>query len=250
MRNIYGWFLLAALAPVGVCWAQGRPGAAPREGAAPARAAVMTNDQQIAAFMYNCARNEIEISKFAQSKLQSDEAKEFAERMVKDHEPGLKKLAHLAGHLVAADNSGAAAAELRRDDKKDDASRDERRDESPRPAPAAGPKVDVTVRVGGPSGTLDWVRVHRELAEGGLATMKEELQKKKSEEFDQCYMGSQIMAHTFMLSEIKVLRNYASSEFRNELDKTAEMAANHLKEAKRIMEEQRDHSERTTRNPK
>jgi predicted outer membrane protein len=221
MRSTYGWFLLAALTPVAVCWAQARPGAAPpREGGAPAAHAA-THDQQIAAFLYGCARNEVEISKFAQSRLQSEEAKEFAARMVKDHEPGLKKLAHAAGNLAAADKGGSD--EPRRDDS----------------------------RASGHAMALDWVHIHRQIADQVLASTKEGMQKEKSEDFDKCYMSQQIMAHMKVLDELKVLRTYASSELRKEIDETSDMAANHLKDAKKIMETEKERgSERTSRKTK
>src|SRR5262245_13652437 len=127
MRNVYGWSLVLVAAFTTAAWAQrtkedaptrpGRPGKAAegevvpgeRPGAAvPGRPALAdrgaaTNDQQLAAFIYTCCRNHIEFAKFAQDKLQSEEAKAFAEKMVSDHTPGCEKMKELAGNLVMAE---------------------------------------------------------------------------------------------------------------------------------------------------
>jgi len=49
-------------------------------------------------------------------------------------------------------------------------------------------------------------------------------------------MGQQIGAHMKVVDELKVLRNYASNDLRQKIDKELEMAQHHLKLAKQIEE--------------
>jgi predicted outer membrane protein len=251
MRSVYGGLVATAVLSASVCFAQVQPRPPAREGAAPPRAAVSPNDQQIAAFLSGMARNEVEISRYAQSRLKSDEAREFAEKMVHDHEPGLKKLQHAAGNLAAREHS-ATDKEGREEGKEE---RTAPREGAKAPAPAAAPPAQpggtrVDIRVGGAQAGLDWNHVHMQLADQCLASAKEELGKKDSDEVDHCYMGQQIMAHMKAIDDFKVMRNYASAELRKDIDEAIEMAQDHLKEAKKIMEEQKDRgSERTSRKP-
>lgn len=206
-----------------------------REAAQPAG----TADQQIAAVLSVCARNEVEISKFAQDKATSEAVREFAEMMVKDHTPGLEKLQRLAGPLAAAHAPGTPAAAVRKEVV---------REVEPQ-AKIVKEETVVEIRPAGQG--LNWVAIHRQIADQCLASTKAEFGKKEGEEFDHCYMGQQIMAHAKALDELKVLRNYASAELRKEIDQTSEMAAQHLDQAKKIAESMKaEGTERVSRKPK
>jgi predicted outer membrane protein len=122
MRNVYGWSAVALMCLVGSAFAQneaqplqpgvgqqprstagqqpGQPGGLGQQGLRQQQAGQHgTSDQQIAAFLLACCRNEIEISKFAHDRLQSQEAKAFAEKMVREHTPGCEQMAQMAGPL-------------------------------------------------------------------------------------------------------------------------------------------------------
>jgi hypothetical protein len=63
-------------------------------------------------------------------------------------------------------------------------------------------------------------------------------------------MGQQIGAHMMAIDELKVLRNYASPDLRQKLDKELEMATAHYKKAKQIEEGLSDRSpDRISRKP-
>src|SRR5947209_1237905 len=81
--------------------------------------------------------NEIEISKWAESKCTNDECREFAQRMVRDHTPGCEEMKQLAGNLAThgQGQSGRAAA-------------------------------------GGHQGQLDWVAIKHQIGEQCLASLK------------------------------------------------------------------------------
>lgn len=198
MRIVYGCSLLAALALAGTALAQktvdpDRPDAPARPAAAaPARGAavevkVASADQQIAALLANCCKNQVEISKFAQDRLQSDSAKQFAEKMVADHTEACEKLAKFAGNTAgyntrldavpgeprtvrpgrgAADQPGEERREGREEAREEGAApaaRDERRegreearedrrenrDDAPRPVVGRLGEAEIQLKAGG-----------------------------------------------------------------------------------------------------
>src|SRR5437868_777669 len=108
-------------------------------------------DQQIAACVYGECHNEIEIAKFVESKLQTEEAREFAQRMVREHSPGCQEMQRLAGNLAA----GGQAVGQRQDN----------------------------------SGNLDWVSIKKQIGEQCLASIKQELGAKQGIDLDKCFMG-------------------------------------------------------------
>jgi predicted outer membrane protein len=234
MHRIVAVLLVSALLPASVCFAQVRRPDDRQPAREPAaRAAAPPSDQQLAACLHGMCRNHIELARFAQSRLQNEDAKEFAAQMVKDHEPGCKKLAQLAGPLAASAPTTPPRAETRPAD-------------APRTTPREG-----DVRVGGAGGALDWVKIHRELADQCLATSKREFESKKSGgEFDKCYMTHEVVTHLEAIDKMKVLRNHASAELKKDLDESIEMAMNHLKKAKSILETMKDDGvPRTSRKP-
>ena len=205
-------------------------------------------DQQIAACLYGANRNEIELSRLAQEKATNEAVRDFAAMMVKDHSLVLQKLHTVAGNLVTAPPPGTPAATERRRGEGEEGREPARREPAVKPeseAPAAAPGItrapvgvapEGRVVAKGTGNGLDWVAIHKQVADQCLASTKAEFQKKEGPDFDKCYMGHAIMAHQKVLDEIKVLRNYASAELRQDLDKSTQMATHHLEEAKKIAE--------------
>jgi len=245
---------------VSVSAAQVRPGARPAApAAAPAVAANTqgTPDQQIAACLHGGAHNEVELAKFAQERAKSDEVKDFAARMIKDHTQQADKLARIAGNLV---NSGTARGttetrrevrkvpategkeEERRDDRKEaDTPREDRRvgreeaREDRREIREERREERVTARQ-----PFNWVTVHKEVGEQCLESSKKELGRYEGADFDKAYMGHQIVAHMKMVDELKVFKNYATGQLQQDIEEGIDTAEHHLKEARKIMDDQKD----------
>jgi putative membrane protein len=157
------------------------------------------SDQEIAALLYGCCRNEIEIAKLGEQKAQSQEVKQFAEKMVKDHSPGCEEMQRLAGSLASTQQRGGQAGGRE-----------------------------------GQAGRLDWLSIHQQIADQCLTTVKTELSKKSTPDFDECFMGQQIGEHIAVIDKLKVLRNYASNDLRQKLDKELQTAESHLQMAQQI----------------
>jgi len=187
-------------------------------------------DQQIAACVYGECHNEIEIAKFVEPKLQTEEAREFAQRMVREHSPGCQEMQRLAGNLASsAHTSGQPGGQ------------------ASQPGGQASQQSGQASQQGG---HLDWVSIKKQIGEQCLASVKQELGAKQGIELDKCFMGQQIGAHMKVVDELKVLRNYASGQLRENLDKELQLAQTHLQQAKQIEQQLKDRpSERVSRRP-
>jgi len=274
MRNMFGWSLLALVSMVGIVSAQARveprPGARPAvpapaaapTAAAPAAAPQGTVDQQIAACLWGGNHNEVELAKFAEDRAKSDTVKDFAAQMIKDHSKSADKLARVAGNLVNAGTArGGGATETRREVRKVPADEEKegkpegRRDEGRKEAredrregreeareDRRETREERSTTAAAPAGrhAFNWVTVHKEIGDQCLQSAKKELGGKEGQEFDQCYMGMQIVAHMGMIDKLKVFKNYATGELQQDIEESIDTAEHHLKEAKKIMDELKD----------
>jgi predicted outer membrane protein len=297
--------IFGVVAVCGLSWGQAPP-ANPRAGAnevqdrpaagqpprttAPARGNAVSGsgssaDRQIAACLYLDSHKELELARFAQSKLQTEQAKQFAEKMIREHTPGHEIMKRFAGELVsqidahrpsdaAHDGRVAPRSEAPREGAaatRQDAGSVTRpaappaatpaspaapgsapRDPAPRPAAPAGTTEAQRTVAGGPAagGSFDWVSLHKELGEKCLASTKKALSEHQGADFDKAYMTQQTMAHMEMVDKLSVFRNHVSGELQQHLDKELQTATAHLQQAKQIKEQWKDApAERSTRKP-
>jgi predicted outer membrane protein len=165
--------------------------------------------------------NEVEIAKFVQSKLQSGEAKAFAEKMIKDHTAdceAYQKWAGKQGDTTLRDGEAGRPAENQ-----------------------------AAARSSGPA---DWNKIHEQMAQQCLASAKQELGRHQGPELDHAYMGMQLAAHMHMQDSLKVLRNHVSSELQQQIDKSLQVVQGHLQQARQIKEQLKDSPpERVSRRP-
>lgn len=205
------------------------------------------SDAQVAALLAAGNRNEIEISKFAQDKLQTDDAKEFAAMMIKEHTPVLQKLQQLAGPAMqgggqrrpggAANSSDAVGGGNRGAEGGDDAADTVRR---PREGAGAGAGAGGGQQRRG----VNWTAFHRELADQCLESTKEMLSEHKGIDFDKAYLGQQIVAHQEMVDKLTVAQKHASSEMQQDLEQQLTSAKEHLEHVKKIMNDKKDQEPR------
>lgn len=101
-----------------------------------------------------------------------------------------------------------------------------------------GAQPGVAVRAGGAAaGHLDWVMIHKEIADQCLSTLKKEFSELEGAEFDKAYMAHEVMIHLKTIDELTILKKHASPTLRTELDKSIQLAQTHLREAKQIMDQ-------------
>ena len=143
-------------------------------------------------------------------------SREFAQRMVRDHSPGCQEMQRLAGNLARTHITGIECGSCR----------------------------------GGSAAIWIGSAMQKEIGQQCLESVKEELSSKQGADFDKCFIGQQIGDHMKVIDELKVLRNHASSELKQKLDKELQTAEQHLQLAKQIEQKLKDHpSERVSRRP-
>jgi hypothetical protein len=123
---------------------------------------------------------------------------------------------------------------------------------APGARPGARPGADIEVRTAGAAGGhLDWIAIHKELGQRCLESTKKELSKHQGMDFDQAFMGQQLLAHMEMVDKLSVFKNHASPQLRQLIDSELQMANNHLNEARQVMEQMKDTEvpPRTARRP-
>lgn len=194
-------------------------------------------------------RNEIELAKIAQQKSQNEQVRQFAAKMIKDHQKAEEMLSKHAGHWgekststdrnrSADDKSppktgsetNASTNNVRREPSSSGASSDQNATQRPSDQSTAGRE----------GGALNWVSIHQQLADQCLSSAKRELNSKEGAEFDKCYMGMQIVAHQKMIDMDTVFLKIAAADGRDTLSECMKTATEHLREAKDIMENIKD----------
>ena len=231
MRNVSGWSLVALMVLSGVASAQRqpvRPNVQPQPGQQqPGR--MHTSDQQIAAVIATCNRTEVAAAKFALGKLKSDDAKEIATMLIKDHTEAAAKFGKWAGQAANV-NTGAKPEEKAGDN--------EEARTPPVTAPAAGNQPRIALKPA--TAHLDWVALHQEMADEGLQACVKELSKYEGADFDKAFLGHQIGGHLMTAANLKVLKRHASSELGTEIDSAIEATESHLKKIRDLMNEKKD----------
>jgi predicted outer membrane protein len=90
------------------------------------------------------------------------------------------------------------------------------------------------------TGGVDWVAIHREVANECVESSKKELSRYDGNEFDKAFLGHQTGGHLASIANLKVLKRHASSELGSEIDGAIEGAESHLKKLRELMEEKKD----------
>jgi len=194
----------------------------------------MSNDAIFAACLMVGNQNEVTMAQMAQQRAKSDDVKEFAKQMQKDHSQLLSKLQPIAGNMAMQQREQA--------------------NEQPRPGQAGGGQQGVQAgaaienrqpgaaaggqgQAGPMGGHLDLVSLKRELGAQCLQSAEKELSDKSGTEFDECYIGMQIAAHMHAIDEMKVAKRHVSQNMQPVLDEGIQTAETHLKHAKAIIKE-------------
>ena len=193
------------------------------------RAQWQNSDQQLATCVAIGNQEEIAIAKFAEEKADNPAVKEFAKMLVKDHQAFLQKLQRYApeatrdGYLMEREQSAA---------------NDNQRNNTAQPR--AQSVIQQTAGTQEAPQQLDFVALHRELAENCIRQAKQELSKKEGAKFDECFIGHQIAKHGEMKNKLTVFERHASAELNPILASGLETTEKHLKRAEELMKKLAD----------
>jgi len=213
-------------------------------------------DHQLATCVAIDNQEEVAIARFAEKKLQNKDAQEFAQMLIDDHSQFVKKLEQFApeatqeGFLMeerstrqttATDPAGTrrqATAPPRATQPNQPAQPGQRNQAGQvQPRTAAKPPLD---QAGGLP--IDFLQLHKELAQQCLDDTQDMLSEKKDDEFDECFIGLQIAKHAAMKSKLTVLQRHASNELQDVLAQGQKTTEDHLEQAQKIMKQLADRS--------
>lgn len=99
---------------------------------------------------------------------------------------------------------------------------------------------EILAMISGSSGSeqglgLSFIELKRQIGEQHLQSVKAELEKAGSSEFDQSFLGFQLAAHLRAIDTMEVAKRHASDELTPILDANLEMLRRHLETARRLM---------------
>lgn len=218
---------------------QVQPQQAQLQGQTGQKAQWQNSDQTLATCVAIGNQEEIAIARFAESKAKNDDVKEFAKTLVKDHQAFLQKLQRYAPEATRDGYLTEQEQATNNEEQKTSATPSR---VQARVQPAGG---EVNVAVGAIQQTsatqstqpIDFIALHRELAENCLRESKQELGKKEGTKFDECFIGYQIAKHAEMKNKLTVFERHASADLRQILDEGLQTTEKHMKKAEQIMKD-------------
>jgi predicted outer membrane protein len=248
--------------------AQDRTGTQQRQGAEGRQGRGQNVDQQVATMLAWGNYEEVQLGQFASQKSQNPQVKEFAQKMVEHHNQGLQKLQRFlpAGQweqLQMRSSEGAAGTRPGATGAAGARPTEGARDDQNRPneeRPGAARAADDQIAAAGQAerrqaaagqneqrpgegrgaagqgeqrgGAMQ--QIARETAQRCLQRTKEILNEKQGAQFDECYIGQQVMAHVGMLAKLEASQNHVSPEFQQVIRESTQTVEQHLKEAQTI----------------
>ena len=225
----------------------------PREQAGGSSQAGQVNDQLLAKWLIADNQGEIALAEFAQERAESEQVKEFAKKMIQDHQQFVQKLQRTAGQQGnQLGQAGAAAGESQ-------AQRQPARPGQPQPRPAQPgqdqPSAQAETaqaesaqqqeqrttgfRPGQSSGgkASDVAELKQQLGQKHTASLREELGRYEGADFDKAFMHTAAMAHVKMADTLEVFQQNASPQLRETLAQGLQTTKQHLQMAKQIRQE-------------
>jgi putative membrane protein len=161
--------------------------------------------------LINANNGEVTLANIATQRAQSNDVKEFAQQMIKDHSAGAKQFEQLQANL-----------------------KQQLRPQNPSNTPVAAALFEV----------------NQEIEQTCLNNAQRELEQQSGADFDRCYIGMQVGMHSQLASVLSVLKNRVTSpEFKKAIEDASQVVDRHLEHAKKIMKEfeQQPQSSSTTR---
>ena len=204
----------------------------------PAQASNKHDDAFLANWVLTANNNEVTLSQIAQQMAQSDEVKQFAQKMVTDHQQAATKLQQftsgpgLGSHPVGGlgDEHGNPGSVAGSDNQPGTSGTSGATGQQPaRPVEASSGRMGMDL-----TGNLDHFALITELGRQCLESSRKELEGKQGLDFDRCYMHMAVGMHTGMNDMLTVFQNHASGELRTTLAEAQRAVQMHLEQAKQI----------------
>lgn len=219
--------------------------------------------QQLERYLAKCLiiknEAEIELNQFAAQKATDAQIKQFASKMVEDHRQLVEKLKPLAGEQAGQSATRQSVGATSQTDiqrtqpgqqpSSQQAQNDPLRPQSPGGTPGAQdiPGARSTVssqstpaqagRMGASAGgqTLEQLAtIDRQITERVGQRLRQKLEEIPEAEFNEAYLGSQILGHIHMLSALEVIEQQASGELKQIAQQAKQTVEQHLQHAEQL----------------
>jgi predicted outer membrane protein len=216
---------------------QGRPGLAQAGQDQAKHGQNQIGDRELAECLLIANQGEVAMAQFALQKTQNQEVRQFAEKLIEDHQKMIDSLRQAGaggGAAAVPGQAGQAAATPGTTGQAQPAANttaasDRRNSVNP------GAAELLTGR--GPAGGTDFASLHREMAQQCLQSSQRELGSKQGVEFDKCYVGMQIGAHQHAVDMLTVFRRHSSDQLGKTIDEGLPVVQAHLEHAKQLMKQ-------------
>ena len=170
-------------------------------------------DQYLAQWLIVKNQAEVDISRMGQQHAEAAEVKDFASKMVQEHQQLVHELEQIAGKVGQRHDPTAAQQQT-----------GQQRSQSLQQTPTSTGEESAQqlVQLIG--------QVEMQMAE----KLKEALQKTEGAQFDRSFMSLQLLAHMSMLETLKVTKSQASSQLQQTIEQAEQSMQQHLEEAQQI----------------
>jgi predicted outer membrane protein len=229
-----------------------------------AQAAAGRQNSPVDHFLANCLlgqnKAEIELSQIALQKSENAEVKQFAQKMIQDHQKMIEQLQPLAMIQSGANRStssilGGNSESQGRSETTTGRSTDTTalpgssgasQTIPPTGTSAAVPPVSTTIEAtasatanaaGSVSPMHQLMQIERQINERCLQMARDEMQQKSGAEFDKCYVGSAIGAHAHALAALEVIAKQTQGTLAQVAQQAQPTVQQHFDQAKQLMKQ-------------
>jgi len=229
-----------------------------------AQAAVDGHKSPVDHFLANCLlgqnKAEVELSQIALQRSENAEVKQFAQKMITDHQKMIDQLQPLAmmqgganrgaSSILGGNSESQGRSETTTGRSTDTTALPGSSGASqtipPTGTSAAVPPVSTTIETtasattaaaGGVSPFHQLMQIERQINERCLQMAKDELQQKSGAEFDKCYVGSAIGMHSHALAAVEVIGKQTQGTLAQVAQQAQPTIQQHLDHAKQLMKQ-------------
>jgi len=198
-------------------------------------------------FLANCLlganKAEVELSEIAVQKSENAEVKQFAQKMIQDHNKLIEQLQPIAMMQGGARTEGRTSSTTTLPGSPAAGQTIPPSGTSATIPPsdatsgtAASPYATTTAAAGG-SPVHELMQVERQINERCLQMARDELQQKSGAEFDKCYVGNAIGAHAHALAALEVIGKQRQGQLAQVAQQAQPTVQQHFDQAKQLMKQ-------------
>jgi predicted outer membrane protein len=228
-----------------------------------AHAAVGGQNGVVDHFLANCMlgqnKAEVELSQIALQRSENAEVKQFAQKMITDHQKMIDQLQPLAmaqgganrgtSSILGGNSESQGRSETTVGRTTDTTALPGSAGASqtipPSDTTAAVPPVNATTEItasapattAGVSAVRQLMQIERQINERCLQMARDEMQKKTGAEFDKCYVGNAIGAHAHALAALEVIGKQTQGTLAQVAQQAQPTVQQHFDQAKQLMKQ-------------